>query len=362
MANITASTAQVTASVSEAGNIRSAYFLYRPTSESDDAPISVAASVSDAQISASLTGLDHATEYSVWAQVVAVSENSLESAAATFTTLAPTAHAGWWELPATRSDNANAVELEKRVSDGSRNYTSYYDKATYTAYWAAYPLISGHTEGTRSGSWAYDPDIAQNYQVNIVSGSYGVNYGSTTSDGYDSTKELYARGHQVPDADRRSVSEMQKQTYYATNCTPQIQNGFNGGIWGTLETGVRSAIPANDTLYVATGAVLRTAGGSEEITYIYPKNDAQKRVPVPNYYYKVLLKVKRSGGKVVDAKTIGFWLKHKVYYSGDSYTNYACSVDEIERLTGFDFFANLPEAIAEAAEKNSDWAAFQEDF
>lgn len=45
-------------------------------------------------------------------------------------------------------------------------------------------------------------------------------------------------------------------------------------------------------------------------------------------------------------------------YSNDSYTNYATSVAEIERLTGFDFFANLPADIQAAAEQNSNWNTF----
>lgn len=54
---------------------------------------------------------------------------------------------------------------------------------------------------------------------------------------------------------------------------------------------------------------------------------------------------------------IGFWMEHREY-SNDSYTNYATSVAEIERLTGFDFFANLPADIQAAAEQNSNWNTF----
>lgn len=53
----------------------------------------------------------------------------------------------------------------------------------------------------------------------------------------------------------------------------------------------------------------------------------------------------------------GFWMEHREY-SNDSYTNYATSVAEIERLTGFDFFANLPADIQAAAEQNSNWNTF----
>lgn len=174
-----------------------------------------------------------------------------------------------------------------------------------------------------------------------------MNYGAT----------LYARGHQIPDADRSGNETMQAQTYYATNLTPQIQDKFNGGVWLKLEEAVRDAIPASDTLYVATGAAFSTVGGKETITYIQPQHDT-KEAPVPNYYYKVLLKVKRnSNGKVTSASTIGFWLKHE--QTDKAYTEFAVSVEEIEAKTGHNFFANLPTAVATEAEKNKDWTSFQ---
>jgi hypothetical protein len=33
-------------------------------------------------------------------------------------------------------------------------------------------------------------------------------------------------------------------------------------------------------------------------------------------------------------------------------------VDDIERLTGFDFFVNLPDSVESDAEKNSSWNTF----
>ena len=236
-------------------------------------------------------------------------------------------------------------------------YYMYYDKSTYTAYWVAYPLAKGHMGNGRSDKWQRNPGLAESEQINVWSSSYGVNLGATTSDGYDSSKEFYARGHQIPNADRNGSDELVVQTYYATNSTPQIQNKFNGGIWQQLESGVRNIAATTDTVYVVTGAILQTAGNHEAITWITPKSDS-KRCPVPNYYYKALLKVRRdASNKVTSAMTIGFWMEHREY-SNDNYTNYATSVAEIERLTGFDFFANLPADIQAAAEQNSNWNTF----
>lgn len=264
----------------------------------------------------------------------------------------------WAELPAETTGGDLLTTCFYASSE--RNYSMMYDKSTFTAYWVAYPLIASHTSGSRGDGWQRTPNVDPAWQINIWSGSYGVNLGSTTSDGYDQSKEYYARGHQIPDADRSGVKAMQTQTYYATNSTPQIQNGFNGGIWNKLEENVRSAIPVADTLYVVTGAVLRTQGGSEAVSWITPRYDA-KQCPVPNYYYKVLLKCRRDGnGAITDASTIGVWLEHRSYAaSGDTWSNHVTSVDEIERLTGYDFFVNVPADISATAEQNTSWESFK---
>ena len=231
-----------------------------------------------------------------------------------------------------------------------RNYTHLYDKSTYASLWTAYPLYAGTVGGLRKESWAANPYLDVSEQINIWDGSYGVSYGS---DG-----NIYSRGHLLPDGDRSNDATMQEQTYYATNLVPQVQNGFNGGIWKSLEVAVRDAIPASDTLYVVTGVAFKKVGGSESITYISPKWDS-KKCPVPNYFYKVLLKVKRDANKsVTSAETVGFWFENKAY-SGSTYSSYAVSVDQIEQWTGFDFFVNLPDAVENSAETNADWTTFQ---
>ena len=109
-------------------------------------------------------------------------------------------------------------------------------------------------------------------------------------------------------------------------------------------------------IYIVTGVAFEKVGESKSISYIKAKNDT-KNIPIPNYFYKVVLKVTtNSSGVVTSASTIGFWFENKAY--SDSYSNYAVSVDQVEQWTGFDFFANLPDAVEASAEKNSSWSSF----
>ena len=236
-------------------------------------------------------------------------------------------------------DSDNYVSMFKVGS--ARNYSYLFDKSMYTTMWTAYPLYSSVIGGGASASWKPNPNLDESAQINIWSGSYGV--------------EDYSRGHLVPDASRDGNSEMLKQAYYATNQVPQIQNSFNGGIWSNLEGAVRSEVKS-DTLYVVNVVAFRKFGGSENIKYIQPAKDT-KQCPVPNYFYKVVMKVKRSGSTITSASTVGFWFEHKTY-SG-SYANYAVSVNQIEEWTGMDFFVNLPDSVEATAETNSNWSAFQ---
>ena len=80
---------------------------------------------------------------------------------------------------------------------------------------------------------------------------------------------------------------------------------------------------------------------------------------MPNYFYKVVLKVEKSGSSVTSAKAIGFWFEHTTYSDSNAYANYAVSVDQIEQWTGFDFFVNLPDTVEISAEKNTSWTTFQ---
>ena len=256
------------------------------------------------------------------------------------------------ELPA--GGNDGLTHFAQMGGRQQRNYTMLYDPSVFASYWVAYPLCADHLGTGRTETWAYDPKIDQAQQTKVSSGSYGVNL-SAEETTYSSN--YYARGHQIPNADRNGVDEMMAQTYYSTNMTPQIQNGFNGGIWAKLEAGVRAMVPQGDTLYIVTGAAFRKVGGDEAVKQIVSTRDG-KTLPVPNYYWKAVLKVKRGAdGQIVDAQTLGFWLPHKEVKKG-TYAEYTTSVDQIETWTGFDLFPALPDSFEESAEANSSLETF----
>lgn len=275
---------------------------------------------------------------------------------------------GWLELPANTLTADNYIYDEYKVGT-ARNYSMSYDKSTYAAIWVAYPLYSATIAAnsgnwTRPNNWSFNGHFSTDYQVDVTTKSYGVSW--TESYG----NELYARGHQIPNADRSNgnvSSDFQAQTFLVTNSTPQIQNRFNGSIWSGLETAVRNVAKGTDTVYVVTGPVFRKVGGSETIKYIHPQLDPTKDVPVPNYYWKALLKVKWSGDTVTSASAIGFWYEHKSYVNGETFDDetqgFIVPVKDIETWTGLDLFTNLPgdndSGIEKDAQENTNWTGFK---
>jgi len=321
------------------------------------------------EFSGELTSLSESTTYYYKAYVREYNENTSSyeyryGSVNSFTTSAAVVSVptGWLELPSyttggmsgTTTSSLSDLYLVRHSASGLRNYTALYDPEMYASYWVAYPLAACYLGSGRDNNWAYDPDVPESKQTNCTKGAYGVNL---STENYASN--LYSRGHQIPNADRTASTDLSNQTFYMTNITPQIQNGFNSGIWNNLETAIRGLVAGSDTVYVVTGAAFRKKGGSETIGTITNTRDS-KVLPVPNYYWKVLLKVKWSGDTVTSASTIGFWLPH-ADLKDESYDDpkYIASVDQIEAWTGFDFFSNLSSSLQASAESNTDWSSFR---
>lgn len=162
-----------------------------------------------------------------------------------------------------------------------------------------------------------------------------VRTGSATLSDYKSSG--YDRGHLAPAADFKWSEEAMSDTFYLSNMSPQVP-AFNRGIWGDLEAIVRQIAVENEKIYVVTGPVL-TDGPYKTI--------GKNKVAVPNQYYKVILDYTDP-----DIKAIGFVLPNSD--KTDKIESYVMSVDDVEEITGLDFFYQLPDDEEELIESNVD--------
>ena len=157
----------------------------------------------------------------------------------------------------------------------------------------------------------------------------------------------YSRGHLIASEDRQYSVAANKKTFYMSNMSPQIQDGFNGGIWLNLERQVQSKgysiTNSKDTLYVVKGGTIRD---DQILKYI---SDGSHNIAVPKYYFMALLSFK--DGKY---SAIGYWFEHKSYNSKEPFSKYEVTIDELEANTDIDFFPNLPSDIEKDVEKSKD--------
>lgn len=239
---------------------------------------------------------------------------------------------GWLELPETsetdgldffsRSCTINAKAL--------RNYSFYWDYSNRVSRWVAYPLCSVYLGNSgRSESWGYDPFLPAAKQSNVSGGFKEGDNG------------WYARGHQLPSADRTASYSLNTTTFYGTNITPQ-DNDFNGGVWATLEERVRAWAKSSDTLYVVTGCV--TEGAAH---YVFDRSN--NKVTVPTAYFKAVLRYRKEStlgrsGYMAAA----FWYNHEGYPQVFS-KNESLSVAALEEKLGYKLFVNLADRVGASA-------------
>ena len=230
---------------------------------------------------------------------------------------------GWLELPAMDNPDLGYYTHSFKMNGNTyRNYSFGWSQKDRVALWVAYPLCKLYTNGSagRTNAWALDP---------LLGNDSAAPFGGYAGD--------YARGHQLPSADRQCCYEANAQTFYGTNMTPQL-NEHNERIWADLESKVRGYANTSDTTYVVTGVIVSASSKKERDSY-------GQSVTIPDAYFKAILKYSKSS-------TLGAWnaaafyLEHRAY-SGSVSKEHSLSIDELEEMTGIDFFVNLPAKVGE---------------
>ncbi|MCB0373497.1 MAG: DNA/RNA non-specific endonuclease [Muricauda sp.] len=143
----------------------------------------------------------------------------------------------------------------------------------------------------------------------------------------------YDRGHLCPAGDRRFSEYAYNETFYTSNISPQNKD-FNAGVWNRLEQQVRRWCKKYGDLVVITGGVLED--GLWEI--------GEEDVDVPRNFYKIVL---QNNGR--EPKVLAFLMPAEE--SQEPLQNFLVSVDEIEAMTGIDFFVHQSEDWQNKLEK-----------
>jgi len=189
-------------------------------------------------------------------------------------------------------------------------YTLSYNSTYNIANWVAYELTAAETKPVVQRNNQFIPDPL-------------LNTGKASNEDYKGTG--YDRGHLAPAADMCYSYQTMVESFYLTNITPQAPS-FNRDIWEKLEEQVRQWAIDDKDIYVVTGTVLTV--GLPTIGH--------DRITIPTYFYKVILDYRQP-----DPKGIGFIIPNQG--SQESIKHFAVTIDSVEKVTGTDFFYQLPE-------------------
>ena len=172
--------------------------------------------------------------------------------------------------------------------------------------WVKYELLASETDGewSRKGL-KFTPDPSVSFPQ---------------ADDSDYRGSGWSRGHMAPAADFKWSSKSMIETFYFTNCCPQDLS-LNSGQWQTLEKKVRDWANRYGSVIVYTGPIV--------LDNVYGTIGYNK-VVVPDAFFKAILAGEQS---------IAFVMYN--HNNNENMQKCSLSVDDLEALSGIDFFAEL---------------------
>ncbi len=196
-----------------------------------------------------------------------------------------------------------------------RGYVLGYNPEKKIADWVSYHFTDIYCVKNvgRTNDFRTDPDlpVGQRAELEDYKGS-----------GYD-------RGHLAPAADMARDAQTMSESFLLSNMTPQVGVGFNRGIWKKLEEKVRDWVQQRKNMYIFTGPIFSDPKHYNTI--------GSNKVAIPTHFYKIVVSCTETGDNF-DA--IAFILPNQKN-PDDMLPEFITSIDEIEKLTGLDFMAEL---------------------
>jgi len=211
-------------------------------------------------------------------------------------------------------------------------YSLSYNRSRATANWVSWRLDSSWI-GTAQRQDDFRPDPA------LPAGWYQVLDTDYSGSGYD-------RGHMTPSGDRTRSIPDNSATFLMTNMVPQLAAN-NQGAWEDFESYLRTLAQAGQEIYIISGVY----GNIGTI--------AQGRIVVPQYTWKVALVLPNGSNDLQritkGTRTIGIIVPNFPPLDiNATWRQFRVSVNEVENLTSYNFFSNVPKNTQEIIERRKD--------
>lgn len=152
----------------------------------------------------------------------------------------------------------------------------------------------------------------------------------------------YDRGHQVPAADAKWGQTAMDETFYLTNMSPQVGEGFNRDYWAHFEDFCRRLTVRYPSVRIVTGPLyLPKKDPADNKWYVkYEVIGNPPNVAVPTHFYKVIF---AEDGKVGGNVAIGaFVLPNAPIPNEKPIADFEVPVEAVERASGLEFATKLP--------------------
>jgi endonuclease G len=195
--------------------------------------------------------------------------------------------------------------------------------------------VSWHLDTSWLGSTPRQDDFRAD--TTLPAGWYRVQATDYSGSGFD-------RGHMCPSADRTNTVAANSATFLMTNMIPQLPAN-NQGVWANLESYSRTLVSQGNELYIISGG-----HGLQHFI-------ANGHVAVPAQTWKVIIVLPVGSNDVSRVTTATRTIAVIMPNSGSIGSNwraYRVSVDQVEAITGFDFFSNVPSGIQAVIEGRVD--------
>lgn len=204
-------------------------------------------------------------------------------------------------------------------------FTVSFNPAWHVPNYVVWELTAQETDGSgrRNNNFAPDPGVM----------------GCATLADY--RRSGFDRGHMAPAADMKWSDRAMRDCHYLTNIAPQ-DHQLNSGRWNSLEQKCRTIARRDSAIIIITGPVL-----TDRIT----RTIGPSQVAVPERFFKVILAPYAN-----PPRAIGFVMPNRQV--PDPMGALAMTVDQVEEITGFDFFSDLPDEIENQIESTlrlRDW-------
>lgn len=209
-------------------------------------------------------------------------------------------------------------------------YTLSFNKETKLANWVAWTLTSEKSNGRYSRTDDFRAD-------DMLPGKYRVTETAYSGSGYD-------RGHMCPAADNKWSYQAMSESFLMSNMCPQVPE-LNQVWWEHLEKAERRWADQEGCVYICCGPVFDKRNEAHHI-------GEEIKIRVPDAFFKVIVSL--QPGK---EKGIGFYYKNND--SRQTMENATLTINQVEELTGYDFFAELPDEIENRIENQNKLSAWR---